>query len=127
MKEDDEIFGMGLIREVIYTDEFKSFYDSLNEKVQKKISYVISIIESLYVVNSEFVKKLEETDYPLYEMRVSVGSNEYRTIIFAIDNDDFMQATRVLLLNSFLKKSSKDYKKQLRLAEKLLDELKTDY
>ncbi len=49
------------------------------------------------------------------------------TIIFAIDNDDFMQATRVLLLNSFLKKSSKDYKKQLRLAEKLLDELKTDY
>lgn len=127
MKEDDEIFGMGLIREVIYTDEFKSFYDSLNEKVQKKISYVISIIESLYVVNSEFVKKLEETDYPLYEMRVSVGSNEYRTIIFAIDNDDFMQATRVLLLNSFLKKSSKDYKKQLRIAEKLLDELKTDY
>ena len=126
MKDNDEVFDTNLIREVIYTDEFKSFYDNLDEKVQKKISYVISVVESLYVVNSEFVKKLEETDYPLYEMRVSVGSNEYRTIIFSIDNDNFMQATRVLLLNSFLKKSSKDYKKQLKIAERLLDKLKTD-
>jgi mRNA-degrading endonuclease RelE of RelBE toxin-antitoxin system len=123
----DEIRGNSeesFIREIIYTDEFKDFYDSLDEKVQKKIRYAISIVETIYVVSTDFVKKLEETDLPLYEMRVSIGSNEYRTIIFSIDNDNFMQATRVILLNSFLKKSSKDYKKQIKTAEKMLNGFK---
>lgn len=126
MKETRENSEEILIREIIYTDEFKEFYDSLDEKVQKKIRYTISIIETFYVVSTEFVKKLEETDLPLYEMRVSIGSNEYRTIIFSIDNDNFMQATRVILLNSFLKKSSKDYRKQIKIAEKMLNEFKAD-
>ena len=56
----------------------------------------------------------------LYEMRVSVGTNEYRTVLFAIDHDNIIQSTRILLLNGFLKKSEKDYKKQISKAEKIL-------
>lgn len=59
----------------------------------------------------------------LYEMRVSVGTNEYRTILFAIDHDNIIQSTRIILLNGFLKKSEKDYRKQINIAEKILKDL----
>ena len=42
-------------------------------------------------------------------MRVSVNTNEYRTILFAVDNDNIILSKKVLLLNGFLKKSTKDY------------------
>ena len=56
----------------------------------------------------------------LYEMRVSVGSNEYRTVLFAIDNSNVILSTKIILLNGFLKKSTKDYSKQIAKAERIL-------
>lgn len=53
-------------------------------------------------------------------MRVSVGTNEYRTVLFAIDHDNIILSTKILVLNAFLKKSTKDYKKQIEIAEKIL-------
>lgn len=53
-------------------------------------------------------------------MRVSIGSNEYRTIMFTMDNDNVMLATEITLLNAFMKKSSKDYQKQIKIAENIL-------
>ena len=47
-------------------------------------------------------------------MRVSVGSNEYRTVLFAIDNSNVILSTKIILLNGFLKKSTKDYDKQMK-------------
>ena len=38
-----------------------------------------------------------------------LGNNEYRTIIFTIDTQSFMESKRVLFLNSFLKKGTKQY------------------
>lgn len=61
----------------------KLFYDSLSDKVQTKFDYVINVITTIYNVSTKFIKHLENTD--LYEMRVSVGTNEYRTVLFAID------------------------------------------
>lgn len=61
----------------------KRFYDSLSDKVQTKFDYVINVITTIYNVSTKFIKHLENTD--LYEMRVSVGTNEYRTVLFAID------------------------------------------
>ncbi|MBP5505630.1 MAG: type II toxin-antitoxin system RelE/ParE family toxin [Bacteroidales bacterium] len=63
---------------------------------------------------------LEKTDY--YEMRVSVG-DEYRVILFTVDSRSFMESNEVLLINGFLKKSTKDYKKQIGIA----DRIKTKY
>lgn len=101
------------------TTEFDEFYNSVSPKVQEKIDYALTLMSQFKVVSTKFVKKLEGTDF--YEMRVSIG-NEYRVIIFTIDNDSFIEANEVLLLNGFMKKSTKDYKAQIRIAEKIINE-----
>ena len=112
------------IRDVFWTKEFTRFYNELPLQVQNKFDYVISIVKTEYVVSAKFIKHLENTE--LYEMRVSIGNNEYRTIMFTMDNPNVILATKIILLNAFMKKSTKDYKKQLRTAEKILGGLLSD-
>lgn len=81
----------------------------------------MNVISTIYDVSIKFVKHLENTD--LYEMRVSVGSNEYRTVLFAIDHINFIEAKSVILLNGFLKKDNKDYRKQIKIAESIINKL----
>lgn len=64
------------------------------------------------------VKSLDNTDF--YELRISISSNEYRTILLAIDHDNFMQSKNILLLNSFLKKDAKQYKAEIKKAENIV-------
>ena len=77
------------IRVVYKTPQFEAFYASLPVKVQTKFKYVIDVITTIYDVSTKFVKHLENTD--LYEMRVSVGNNEYRTILFAVDKSNIIE------------------------------------
>lgn len=93
---------------------------TLSDKVQEKVDYVSNILIQNKVVSTKFVKKLENTEY--YEMRISVG-NEYRVILFTIDHSNLIEATQVLLLNGFIKKSTKDYKKQLEIADRIIQSL----
>ena len=111
----------GEIRVVYKTPRFESFYNSLPSKVQTKFKYVIDVVTTVYEISTKFVKHLQDTD--LYEMRVSVGSNEYRTILFAIDKPNIIEATQIILLNGFLKKSNKDYRKQIEIAQTILNDL----
>ena len=108
----------GLIRIVLYTEEFKEFYLSLNDKTQNKIDYVINLIKNFRLVHTDFVKKLVDTEF--YEMRISLGNNEYRTILFSIDHDNIIEAKEIILLNGFLKKSTKDYAKQIKIAAEII-------
>ena len=78
-----------------------------------------SIIKTQYVVNKKFVKNLEGTEF--YEARVSVGTNEYRTIVFAIDSQSFIESKRVLFLNSFLKKDTEQYKSEIEIARQIMN------
>lgn len=123
MNDKEEIEDIGLVRTVFYTDEFKVFYDSLDEKVRKKIDYVILLVKDIKIVHTDFIKKLINTE--LYEMRVSVGTNEYRSILFSIDHENIMESTQVVILSGFLKKSTKDYDKQIKKAEKILNNLES--
>lgn len=82
----------------------------------------MNIIATIYNVSTKFVKHLDNTD--LYEMRVAVGTNEYRTILFTIDKDNIIEANKIILLNGFLKKGTKDYRKQIKIAEAILNKLK---
>ncbi len=100
--------------------EFDEFYNSLPENVQNKVKYALNIIAEVKVVNTKLVKKLVETDF--YELRISVG-NEYRVILFTIDQESFVEAEQILLLNGFMKKSTKDYKKELQKAQRILNSL----
>lgn len=56
-------------------------------------------------------------------MRVSVGNNEYRTILFAVDKSNIIESIKIVLLNGFLKKSTKEYRKQIELAQSILKKL----
>ena len=107
------------IRETIHSQEYDEYYASLDEKTKIKYDYVETIIKTQYVVNKKFVKNLEGTEF--YEARISVGNNEYRTIIFAIETLSFMESKRVLFLNSFLKKSTKQYKGEIETARQILN------
>ncbi|MBR6980357.1 MAG: type II toxin-antitoxin system RelE/ParE family toxin [Prevotella sp.] len=107
------------MRETLHTLEYEEYYASLDEKTKAKFDYVESIIKTQYVVNKKFVKNLEGTEF--YEARVSVGTNEHRTIIFAIDSISFIESKRVLFLNSFLKKSTKQYKREVENARQILN------
>ncbi len=106
------------IRETIHSLEYDEYYSSLDEKTKAKYDYVELIIKTQYVVNKKFVKNLEGTEF--YEARVSIGNNEYRTIIFAIETPSFMESKRVLFLNSFMKKSTKQYKGEIETARLIL-------
>ena len=108
------------IRELYFSDEFTEFYEKLQDKVKAKFEHTMDIIRTEYVLNTKFVKHLENTD--LYEMLVSVNFNEYRTILFAVDNDNIILSKRILLLNGFLKKSTKDYSKQIKVAKQILED-----
>ena len=106
------------VRETIHSVEYDEYYASLDEKTKAKYDYVEMIIKTQNVVNKKFVKNLEETEF--YEARVSVGNNEYRTIIFAVETPSFMESKRVLFLNSFLKKSTKQYKGEIEIARQII-------
>ena len=106
------------IRETFHSEEYDQYYNSLDEKIKVKYDYVESIIKTQYVVNKKFVKNLEGTEF--YEARVSVGTNEYRTIVFTIDSQSFMESKRVLFLNSFLKKDTKQYKSEIEIARQII-------
>lgn len=114
------------MRNIVRTEEFDEFYNSLPINVQNKVKYVLYVVEEIMVVSTKLVKKLSGTNF--YEMRISIG-NEYRVILFAADNDNFIEATSVILLNGFIKKSTKDYKKALEQAQKILNHLnyETEY
>ena len=86
---------------------------------------MIRVLKTESVVSEKFIKHLENTN--LYEMRVSLSSNEYRTIVFSIDAVNIISATKVLLLNSFLKKDTKQYRSEINRAIKLLEEWRTEY
>lgn len=109
------------IRTIYKTEEFEEFYNKLDSKVKAKFEYTFGLIQTVYALPVKYVKHLEKTE--LYEMRVSVGSNEYRTVLFAIDNSNIILSTRIVLLNGFLKKSTKDYEKQTAKAKQILKEL----
>lgn len=81
----------------------------------------MNVVATVYNVSVKFVKHLEKTD--LFELRVSVGNNEYRTVLFAIDHNNIIEAKNIILLNGFLKKDSKDYRKQIEIAKTILKKL----
>ena len=109
------------IRELILTPEFEEYYNSVTDKVKEKYDYVMYILGSQRVVSAKFVKLIEKTN--IYEMRVSVGDNEYRTFLFAVDASNIIESSQVILLNSFLKKDTKQYKAEIEKAKTILKNL----
>lgn len=64
------------------------------------------------------MKKIVRSNF--YELRVKVD-NEIRILLFSFDNDNINLATKIFVLNGFVKKSSKDYDKQIKKAYNILN------
>ena len=111
------------MRKLIRSIEFDEFYNSLPTNVQTKVKYALNIVAEIRVVSSKLVKKLIDTEF--YELRVKMN-NEYRVILFTIDHDNIMEATQVLLLNGFIKKSTKDYKSEITKAKQIIERLQNE-
>ena len=77
---------------IIFRTEFEKFYNSLNTRVKDKFEYTFELVQTVYALPVKYIKT------NLYEMRVSVGSNEYRTVLFAIDNSNV-----ILSMSSFFR------------------------
>jgi hypothetical protein len=107
------------MREIDITEECLEFIDKQNDRVSLKFFQLIEVIGEIKVVNSNFLKKLQSTQF--YELRIKAG-NEYRIVIFAIDHLNFAECTKAVCLCGFQKKGTKDYKKAIKQAEKILED-----
>jgi len=104
------------VREVIaYENHFEDFLLKQDKKVQDKIFKVIEIIETYEQVPSQYLKSIVGTK-GLYEARVKLGSNIWRVFCF------FDKGKLVILLNGFQKKSQKTPSKEIKKAEKLMNQ-----
>lgn len=108
------------MRTIYRSMEFDLFYNSLSNKIQNKIDYALNIISEIKIINSKLAKKLKNTN--LYELRISI-ENEYRILLFTIDNESLIECNEIILLNGFIKKSTKDYKKEIHKAQLILNSL----
>ena len=107
------------MREIDITEECLDFIDKQEERVSLKFFQLLEVIGKVKVVNANFLKKLQSTQF--YELRIIAG-NEYRIIIFAIDHLNFAECTKAVCLYGFQKKSTKDYKRAIKQAERILEE-----
>jgi len=106
------------MREIQQTEEFREFVENAETNVKNKIDYIWDLLETQSVINSKIAKKLTNTI--LYEIRIQVN-NEYRILCFTIDHENITQSTKILFLNAFMKKSTKDYDKEIKKAIKILE------
>lgn len=104
-------------RVLIYSPEYLEFVQNSNERTQEKLRYATAMLETVYPIPVKFVKKLTNTDF--YEMRISV-ENQVRVILFSVDNDNINLASSVVFLNGFIKKSTKDYEREIAKATNIL-------
>ena len=106
------------MREIDITEQCLEFIDQQNERVSLKFFQLIEVISEIKVVSANFIKKLQSTQF--YELRIKAG-NEYRVVIFAIDHLNFAECSKAVCLCGFQKKGTKDYKKAIKKAERILE------
>lgn len=104
------------VREVItYKHYFEEFFVAQNQKVRDKIIKILSIIETIDRVPSQYLKFIEGTN-GLFEVRVQLASNIFRIFCF-FDGNKF-----VVLLSGFQKKTQKTPLGEIERAVKLMNE-----
>lgn len=103
-------------RELLFFKEyFREFYHHQSWKTQKKILWVLQIVETLDIIPEIYFKHLENTD-GLYEIRVQSGSNIYRIFCF------FDEGHLIVVGHGFQKKTQKTPLKEIEKAERIKKE-----
>ena len=107
-------FHMDTIRQIIaYKNYFEDFLLALDIRTQNKIHKIISLLETMDRVPSNYIKLISGTK-GLYEARVQLGSNIWRIFCF------FDEGNLVILLNGFTKKTQRTPKSEIDKAKILM-------
>jgi HTH-type transcriptional regulator / antitoxin HipB len=97
---------------LFYGSYFDEFYSVQTVKVQKRILWVLRIIEDLDRIPESYFKHLDGTD-GLYEIRVQCGGDIFRIFCF------FDQNNLVVIGHGFQKKTQKIPEREIEKAEKI--------
>jgi putative addiction module killer protein len=104
----------GMERKIItFGNHFKSFIESVDDSVRRKIDYVLDMLKTLKRINSKFVKLIKDG---VYELRVEWEGNIYR-VFFIFDEGNI-----VVLFNGFQKKTKKTPQAEIEKALKIKEE-----
>ena len=106
------------VRSILYSSVFSEYLETLDKKTVAKFNFVFDIVETTKNIPPKFVKQIKSSIF--YEIRVDIGNNAYRSIVFSINNKDFRLSDKIIILNAFLKKSEKDSNKFILRAENIL-------
>jgi len=110
------------MREIYISEECEKYIlEETSDRVESKFKYLLEVLEKHNIVHSAFVEKLTNTKY--YELKIK-AENQIRVIIFTIDNENFNSSNEIILLNGFLKRTNKDYKKAIKIADGLIKKYK---
>jgi len=104
---------------VFYKDYFERFFVKQRQKVRDKIIWTFDLIENLQRIPELYLKHIENTD-GLYEIRVQMGSDNYRIFCF------FDQGQLVVIANGFQKQSQKTPKQEIEMALKIKGEYENE-
>lgn len=107
-------------RNVILSPDYVEFVEQSAPRTRDKLRYAVALLETIVPLPAKFVKKLTNTDF--YELRITVD-NEVWVILFAVDNDNINLASTIVVLNGFVKKSTKDYDREIARAVNILRKL----
>jgi phage-related protein len=96
---------------VYYKNYYLDFFETLKPEVKKKFNWTLQLIATLRKVPEKYFKYLTDTT-GLFEIRVEVGTDNYRVLSF------FDEGRLIILINGFKKKSKKTSKREIELAER---------
>lgn len=99
----------------IYENHFWDFYNKQNSKVQQKIDWTVTLVQTTKFVPEKYLKHLTNTN-GLWEIRVSANKGIFRVFCF------FDKGNLVILLSGFQKKTQKTPKTEIKRAERLKKE-----
>jgi phage-related protein len=100
---------------LFFGDYFFNFYSEQDLKTKEKIDFVLDLIRNVERVPVKFLKYLEGTE-GLYEVRVLTHKSNIRIFSF------FDEGNLVILINGFVKKTSKTPKNELEIGKRLKEE-----
>ncbi|MCQ2211971.1 MAG: type II toxin-antitoxin system RelE/ParE family toxin [Paludibacteraceae bacterium] len=100
-----------------YGGYFERFLESLDEKEQLKMMYIVSLLETQDRLPIKFIRHIKDG---VYELRMEYNSNIYR-VFFIFDEGNI-----VVLFNGFQKKTQKTPKSEIEMALKLKSEYYAD-
>ena len=101
----------------VYGGYFEEFMNSLTEKEQEKIQYILLLLKTQDRVPVKFIKLIRDG---LYELRIEYNSNIYR-VFFIFDDNSI-----VILFNGFQKKTQKTPPNEIARAFTIKEEYYAD-